>query len=145
MAGETWVERSRRWAGGAGALAAVAAAAAGAWGGARPDGLALAWACWLAGGAWAGWAWRRAARWLPADPPDVAVFMAGAFAAMAGLAAVANLYWLLFAAGAPLDLSAARAMLLAEQFWLGPVTLAWAGICWVLFRGVLRWAGGPGD
>ncbi|MBK8168669.1 MAG: hypothetical protein IPK64_22200 [bacterium] len=144
MARETGVERSRRWAARAGALAGAAAAGAGVWGAARADGLALAWACWLAGGALAAWAWRRAARWLPPDPPDAAAVMAGAFAAMAGLAGAANGYWLLFAAGAPLGLSAARAALLAEQFWLGPVALAWAGICWGLFRWSLRREEGPG-
>ena len=61
---------------------------------------------------------------------------------MAGLAGVANGYWLLFAAGAPLGLSAAGVALLAEQYWLGPVALAAAGIGWGLFRHALRGEGG---
>mgnify|MGYP003375514573 CR=1 FL=1 len=58
------------------------------------------------------------------------------------LAGVANGYWLLFAAGAPLGLSAAGVALLAEQYWLGPVALAAAGIGWGLFRHALRGEGG---
>lgn len=138
MARETWIERSRRRAGGLSALAGAAAALAGSWGYAQGRGDALAWACGLAGAALVGLAWRRAARRLPREPDDLPVFMAGLFAAMAGLAGLANGYWLLFALGAPLALSAAKAALLAEQYWLGLIVLAWAGICWGLFRWTLR-------
>ena len=142
MRREGWIGRSRRWAAGAGGVALAASGLALAWGWSFGRGLALAGACWLFGAAVACGAWRRAAARLPAAPGDAPAALAGAVALVAGLAGVANGYWLLFAAGAPLGLSAAGVALLAEQYWLGPVALAAAGIGWGLFRHALRGEGG---
>jgi hypothetical protein len=54
---------------------------------------------------------------------------------MCGLALYANLTWSLWAAGVPIDIGTVRDGRMGEHYWLGPLTLAYAAVCY----GLLHW------
>ena len=53
---------------------------------------------------------------------------------MAGLALYCNLAWDLWAAGVPMDIGTVHYGRMAEHYWLGPISLAYAGICFATLR-----------
>ena len=56
------------------------------------------------------------------------------FAGAAAAAVFLNLAWCLWAIGVPIDIGAARRGQLNGRYWVGPLSMAYAAICWLFYR-----------
>ncbi|WKB50532.1 hypothetical protein [Eleftheria terrae] len=99
--------------------------------GARGD--ALAWACLSAGIALSSLMWGR---YQPSRQDSLLGRLACAsFVLCSGLALYTNFAWALWALGMPMSLGAVEDGKMGEHDWLGPFTLAYAAVCYGIWKG----------
>lgn len=111
------------------AFCAVAALGGFALGFGLGDGHALAVACLLSGVALAPLLWLRYGP-IVSGAPMLSQMMTVIFCCTAGLALYSNLSYLLWVLGFPMAIRAIETGAMRGNWWLGPVTLLWAVVCW---------------
>jgi hypothetical protein len=92
----------------------------------------VAMACLLAGVGLASYLWWREAHRETRTLGNHIVALT--FAIAAGLALYANLTWGLWMTGVPMELGTIRHGRMYEHYWLGPLTLLYAIVCYALLR-----------
>lgn len=70
----------------------------------------------------------------PAAKTPSVQFQRHLFAVVAGLAVYVVSTWGLWAIGVPIENGTVRRGLMSKHYWLGPAVLAYAVVCWVLYR-----------
>jgi len=92
----------------------------------------FAWGTFIIGLCAGGYTWAHSARWNLSGALMRA--MRVVLSAIVALAVYSNLSFAVWAAGLPIDLGIVRNGRMAEHYWLGPITLVYAVVMWVMVK-----------